>query len=216
MEITNKREVWLKEIRESLNELGGQGTLVDIYSKIEDRNRINLALFSDWKAQVRKNIYLHSSDCEIFTGVAGDNKDVFYSLEGKGKGLWGIREFSPFDNNVELTEDDIGFVEGKKKLRQHIHRERNPKVIRLAKEKFKRENGGRLFCEVCNFDFFQKYGELGDGFIEGHHIIPVSELGEGQETNIQDIVMVCSNCHRMLHRKRPWLMKEQLKQLLKT
>ena len=216
MKVANKKEFWLKEIKESLNELGGRGTLVDIYNKIQDRNRVDLTSFTDWKAQIRKNIYLHSSDCEIFTGVVGDNTDVFYSLEGKGKGLWGIRDFKPFGNNVELTEDDIGFVEGKKKLRQHIYRERHPKVIKLAKEKFKKENEGRLFCEVCNFDFVQIYGELGEDFIEGHHILPVSELEEGQETKIKDIVMVCSNCHRMLHRKRPWLTKEQLKKLLKT
>ncbi|GAE32694.1 hnh endonuclease [Halalkalibacter hemicellulosilyticusJCM 9152] len=62
-------------------------------------------------------------------------------------------------------------------------------------------NYGRLFCEICNFDFYKKYGELGGDFIEGHHTIPVSELEEGHKTNVKDIVLVCSNCHRMLHRK---------------
>ncbi|MGG3845407.1 MAG: hypothetical protein C6W58_14570 [Bacillaceae bacterium] len=39
-------------------------------------------------------------------------------------------------------------------------------VIRLVKEKFKRENGGRLFCEICGFDFYEVYGEIGEDFIE--------------------------------------------------
>jgi predicted HNH restriction endonuclease len=29
---------------------------------------------------------------------------------------------------------------------------------------------------MCGFDFKDKYGELGEGFAECHHTIPVSEL----------------------------------------
>ncbi len=87
-------------------------------------------------------------------------------------------------------------------------------MIRLAKEKFKQENNGRLFCEICGFDFYDTYGEIGEDFIEGHHTVPVSKLEEGQVTKVEDIAIVCSNCHRMLHRKRPWLSKDQLKTLL--
>ncbi|MGG0788271.1 HNH endonuclease [Peribacillus simplex] len=208
------RLLWIQEVIEALEELGGQATLVDIYDKVEDRDKIDLRGYIDWKAQLRKQIYLKSSDADIFKGTLGEDTDIFYSIEGKGKGVWGLRNFVPNGNNVDLTEDDLGFVEGKKKLRQHLYRERNPKVIRLAKEKFKQENGGRIFCEICGFDFYEKYGEIGEDFIEGHHTIPVSELEEGQTTKIEDIAIVCSNCHRMLHRKRPWLSKERLKTLL--
>jgi putative restriction endonuclease len=206
---------WVSEIKAALSELGGYATLEDIYNKVEERGIIDLHSYKDWKAQIRKQIYLHSSDCDIFKGIPGDETDIFYSIEGKGRGFWGLRDFEPSENNVDLTEDDLSFVEGKKKLRQHVIRERNPKVIRLAKEKFKRENGGRLFCEICGFDFYEVYGEIGEDFIEGHHTIPVSELEEGQLTRIEDIALVCSNCHRMLHRRRPWLTKEQLKDLIK-
>jgi putative restriction endonuclease len=72
----------------------------------------------------------------------------------------------------------LGFEEGKRKLKQHIVRERNPQVIKVAKQHFKEKNG-RLFCEVCDFDFYEKYGEVGEDFIEGHHTIPVSKLEEG-------------------------------------
>lgn len=205
---------WVKEVIEALKELGGQGTLGDIYIRVEERGKINLSDYTDWKAQIRKNIYLNSSDTDIYKGHLGDETDFFYSIEGKGKGFWGLREFEPFGNNIEITEDDIGFAEGKKKLRQHLFRERNPKVIRLAKEKFKKENNGRLFCEICGFNFFTTYGDMGEDFIKGHHTLPVSELEDGQKTKIEDIAILCSNCHRMLHRKRPWLLKDQLKDLL--
>ncbi|MDP9577371.1 UNVERIFIED_ORG: putative restriction endonuclease [Bacillus sp. 1751] len=209
-----EKSLWLGEVIEALKEFGGHATLVDIYNKIEERNKIDLGSYIDWKAQIRKHIYLNSSDTDIFKGNVGDHTDLFYSIEGKGKGIWGLRNLVSKGNNIDLTEDDLGFIEGKKKLGQHIYRERNPRVVRLAKEKFKEENSGRLFCEICGFDFYEKYGEVGEDFIEGHHTIPVSELEEGQVTKVEDIAIVCSNCHRMLHRKRPWLSKQNLKKLV--
>ncbi len=112
-----------------------------------------------------------------------------------------------------MTQDDDEFSEGKLSIKEHIKRERNHQLIIKAKEKFKQKNGS-LYCEVCGFDFSKAYGEIGNDFIEAHHIKPVSELKENEKTKIEDIVMVCSNCHSMLHRKRPWLTKEQLKTLL--
>jgi len=48
------------------------------------------------------------------------------------------------------------------------------------------------------------YGELGRGFIEAHHTIAVSELYRGAKTKAKDIALLCPNCHRMVHRRRPW------------
>ncbi|EJS63092.1 hypothetical protein ICU_04698 [Bacillus cereus BAG2X1-1] len=92
--------------------------------------------------------------------------------------------------------------------------ERNSKVIKFAKERFKQLHNVKLFREVCDFDFYKAYGELGKDFIEGNHTVPVSELKEGSTTKVKDIVMVCANFHRMLHRKRPWLSKLNLQLLL--
>ena len=49
------------------------------------------------------------------------------------------------------------------------------------------------------------YGALGDGFIECHHAVALPTLITAQKTKLEDLVFVCSNCHRMIHRKRPWL-----------
>jgi putative restriction endonuclease len=87
-------------------------------------------------------------------------------------------------------------------------------AVVLAKENFRRKHG-RLFCEACDFDFSRKYGNVGDGFIEVHHITPVSELPPGAKTSVEDLVLVCSNCHRILHRRRPWLTIPGLRVLLK-
>ena len=105
------------------------------------------------------------------------------------------------------------FPEGKEHERRHIVRERNPTLVRLAKDRFKAKHR-QLYCQVCGFDFARRYGKLGEDFIEAHHTIPISELKPGDQTKIEDIVLVCSNCHRMLHKKRPWVTVNKLKILL--
>ncbi|MED3354360.1 HNH endonuclease [Bacillus thuringiensis] len=81
--------------------------------------------------------------------------------------------------------------------------------MRSAKERFKQQHDGKLFCETCGYDFYKTYGELGKDYIEGHHTIPVSQLKEGEKTRIEDIIMFFSNYHRMLHRRKPWLNKRK-------
>lgn len=198
---------WKEEIVEVLKDLGGEAHLKEICEQIKIRgNKSNSTI----KQTVSDNIQRFSSDSTRFQG----KEDLFYSVEGIGSGIWGLNHFTVNRENVDLTEDDNGFPEGKKKLRLHIYRERKPKVIRKAKERFKQAHDGKVFCEVCGFDYSTKYGELGEGYIEGHHIIPVSELDENSTTKVEDIVLVCADCHRMLHRKRPWLSKDELKQIL--
>ncbi|GFM34182.1 HNH endonuclease [Desulfovibrio subterraneus] len=58
-----------------------------------------------------------------------------------------------------------------------------------------------LECVVCGFNFEKFYGPLGQGFIEIHHVNPLHEKdGEREVDPVKDLVPVCSNCHRMLHR----------------
>lgn len=70
-------------------------------------------------------------------------------------------------------------------------------------------------CVVCGFDFSQRYGALGDGFIHVHHVKPLSEIGcEYVVDPISDLRPVCPNCHAMLHRKTPPLPIDELASLL--
>jgi len=118
------------------------------------------------------------------------------------------------DNLDEDTPDyRDGFPEGKLKERLHVSRERNSSLIRVVKKEALSKYG-KLVCECCSFDFALVYGDLGHEFIEAHHTVPVSELHSGgEETKKEDIALVCSNCHRMLHRRRPWLSIGELKSL---
>ena len=71
---------------------------------------------------------------------------------------------------------------------------------------------GDILCSACQFSFNKFYGEIGKGYIEIHHVKPIfkyedEELDKTIEEALQNVVPVCSNCHRMIHRN--W--KEPLK-----
>ncbi|MCR8982759.1 HNH endonuclease [Brevibacillus laterosporus] len=204
---------WLDEIIDALKELGGKGTLNEIAQKIVDRDIMDFKANPNYRNKIRGTLYNHSSDSTHFKSEIRGEKDIFYSVAGIGKGHWGLRNFEADQRDIDLTEEYISFKEGAKQLKQHIVRERKPQVIKLAKERFKKKYGS-LFCEICNFSFFKMYGDIGEDFIEGHHTTPISVLEEGEETKIEDIALVCSNCHQMLHRKQPWLTKDELKKII--
>lgn len=110
-------------------------------------------------------------------------------------------------------EEEESFPEGKLLFRLHKYRERNSNIVKELKKKAMEKN--ELRCSVCGFDFYRTYGELGKGFIECHHTVPISKYQfDGSKTKMSDLILVCSNCHRMLHRKRPWLTVKELRQIL--
>jgi hypothetical protein len=66
-------------------------------------------------------------------------------------------------------------------------------------------------CAVCGFDFLERYGAIGEGFIHVHHVKPLSEVGcEYVVDPIKDLRPVCPNCHAMLHRRDPPLQIDEL------
>ncbi|MCW9013519.1 MAG: HNH endonuclease [Gammaproteobacteria bacterium] len=72
-------------------------------------------------------------------------------------------------------------------------------------------------CHACGFVFAEIYGEIGDEYIEVHHITPVSRIGSDYIIDpINDLVPLCSNCHSMIHRRDPPLAIEVLKELIKN
>jgi 5-methylcytosine-specific restriction enzyme A len=111
------------------------------------------------------------------------------------------------------ADEDAVFLEGELLTRLHTQRERDPRVVARKKGRVLRETG-RLSCEVCSFDFEKTYGQLGRGFAECHHRVPLAELPFARETRLADLAIVCANCHRMLHRARPTLGIAELKAII--
>lgn len=100
--------------------------------------------------------------------------------------------------------------EGAVLTRLHRTRERNGRLVEAKKRTVLRE-AGRLSCEACGFSFAVAYGDIGMAFIECHHRRPLSDLGERQRTSLDDLALLCANCHRMIHVGRPWLTVEELR-----
>lgn len=106
---------------------------------------------------------------------------------------------------IEETEPVVGFAEGSAKQLSVNRYERSPLNRKLCLS----IHGYR--CKICNFDFFEQYGELGREFIHVHHITPVSQIGANYLiVPEKDLIPVCPNCHAMLHRRNPPLDPSEL------
>jgi 5-methylcytosine-specific restriction enzyme A len=108
--------------------------------------------------------------------------------------------------NSELVDATVLTALDATKLRWHLRAERNRALASQAK----RYHG--YTCKVCSFNFASRYGDVGRGFIEAHHLTPFSEIS-GRPTRLDprtDFTVVCPNCHRMLHRTVPPLTVEEL------
>lgn len=113
----------------------------------------------------------------------------------------------------DLDDDSTEAPEGTVLTREHRTRERNRKLVE-RKKRLAMQPGGRIFCEVCKFDYGEVYGERGVGFIECHHTAPLSSLKPGTRTKLEDLLLVCANCHRMIHVRKPWLEISELRSML--
>lgn len=120
--------------------------------------------------------------------------------------------FAGLPAGSEETDEDSGTPEGRLLERRHYARERDRK---LRKRKISRvlAQHGCLRCEVCSFDFEATYGTRGTGYAECHHVVPLHASGE-TTTRLQDLAVLCANCHRMIHRRTPWLTPEGLRALI--
>jgi len=110
---------------------------------------------------------------------------------------------------IQLEEE---YVEGQKTTRLVSYYERNPNLRAAATA----IHGTR--CQACGMTFVERYGELGEGFIEVHHLKPVADYGGEVSVNPEtDMAVVCPNCHRMIHRRKDkQLTVEKLRGLLEA
>lgn len=78
----------------ALKKIGGKGRYSDIYAAYEEIS--GLEMTDSRKAGIRGTIERFSSDSDVYEGKG----DLFYSVEGKGRGVWGLRGYSSdFDDD---------------------------------------------------------------------------------------------------------------------
>ncbi len=174
-----------------------------VYMKLMNFRRLDPAFLAQGKAGLSQGA---SMEARVWDRYQQDRR-------GLGSAAAAIR-FAIADNTVDLIvqagDEDYMAEEGAVVLRLHRSRERDPRLAEKKKQQVL-ARGEDLQCEVCRFDFEKFYGERGGGFIEVHHRKPVSTLLKGEKTKLSDLVLVCSNCHRMLHRGGQLLSTDELK-----
>lgn len=94
-------------------------------------------------------------------------------------------------NELEDTEEEV-IEEGKYIKRIIEAKKRNPKVRKMKIEQFKKDNNGRVFCEICN--------EEDIVVLDVHHdLVQVADMKEGHKTKLSELRVLCSNCHRKVY-----------------
>jgi 5-methylcytosine-specific restriction protein A len=158
------------------------------------------------------NVYRVRSDrLEKFNGVEGYLIDLGIQSD-KYQDHQGSR-FSKHKVRERTQQEE--YAEGTRIFKEYGFFSRNPELIKEAKAFY------GYTCQVCNFNYEKKYGELGISYIECHHLNPLSERPESEwdeniKTSIKDVRVLCANCHRMIHRKRPALTVEELQAIIKS
>jgi hypothetical protein len=94
-------------------------------------------------------------------------------------------------------------IEGEISKREAMFRSRNQALIRAKKA------NSDCRCDVCGFSFEETYGEIGKKYIIAHHLKPISS--GVKKTTLDDIALVCANCHAMIHVRNPIFSIEGLK-----
>ncbi|MFD8246926.1 HNH endonuclease [Nocardia sp. NPDC059691] len=123
-----------------------------------------------------------------------------------------FQQLPAVEEEQEDRDEDASAREGRLLKRWHYARERDRRLRRRKIAAFSAVHG-RVFCEVCQFDFEMVYGARGAGFAECHHVVPLHVSGD-TTTTLEELILLCSNCHRMIHRGTPWLTPDELRQVV--
>lgn len=153
-------------------------------------NRINFSGITQGNACKLENIKGIGNIDELQLDIWKRFRTFFTPEEQKSEKIT-----SALIKELEDTSSDLSVSEGELKLISHIVKERNRKII--AEKKRQAIKVGDLKCVICGFSFKQRFGK---DFIECHHKTPISQTGV-RETTLDDLALVCANCHRMLHIK---------------
>lgn len=184
-----------EHIVEALSQLGGEAHLDQLVPKVIELVPDHEA--KDPAASVRARLQNYCAASPHYL----EKSDLFESVHGLAKraGVWRLKSdvLNPADPDgvLDSTEVEIEAEEGRAVLRVHLRRERSRKLINDFKASLT-----SFACEACGDDMEAIYGELGRGYVEAHHKVPVALIEEGSKTKLSDLAALCANCHRIIHR----------------
>ncbi|MEU9706023.1 HNH endonuclease [Streptomyces sp. NPDC047981] len=137
---------------------------------------------------------------KIVTDFLERHHEMMAAAEALRAGIAGgeLYLIPPQPDEPSDDDDNPGALEGRLLIRWALYRERD-RGLRNRKIAHARKRKQPIQCEVCSFDFGRVYGELGAGYVEVHHVTPLHASGP-RETRLEDLALLCANCHRMCHR----------------
>ena len=140
-----------------------------------------------------------------------DDEAYFYTKDSStGRKLIDAMVNAIDEVNAEVNDPVEGNAEGRR------YAVSGSRIERSSKNRIEAIRHHGYKCAACGFDYAQMYGDLGRNYIEVHHVNPLAEQEEECIVNPEtDLVCLCANCHRMVHRKRNNVVSiEELRRIL--
>ena len=154
--------------------------------------------FDDWPADwERLSLVMEKSPLAVNTEDRPETDDALFRWGGRF--FAAILALTPLEEiNADEDVNPEGLPEGAK-TRVEVNKYERNRFNRAACIEIHGDT-----CKACGFDFGRVYGDLGKGYIQVHHLTPVSELGPDYKINpAHDLIPLCANCHAMVHKRVP-------------
>jgi len=167
----------LENLKKALKNLNGQGALKEIYSEYE---KIAGQVV---ESTIRRTLQQYSSDSNVFL----QKEDLFFSVAGIGKGVWGLRNFIvQEDDYVEVLKDRSSDPHPPERSQQISTR-----ILRNTALALQLKRLTNYQCQLCETRL-----EVGKGkyYAEAHHIQPLGTPHNGPDIK-ENILVLCPNCH---------------------
>ena len=147
-------------------------------------------------------------DCHRRIPRSTGGSGLHEALVGVGSHCFALA-LTGLDAEISTAADPESLPEGARTTIQVNRYERNP----VNRTRCIKHYGA--VCWVCDLDFATTYGAIGQGYIEVHHRIPVSQMGTDYRVDpVRDLIPLCSNCHSMVHRRNPPYSPHELRLLI--
>ncbi|WP_282061672.1 HNH endonuclease [Roseobacter litoralis] len=172
---------WWQSVEKALQNIGSWSSLEQLYDEVRKvRAAENDSIPVSLEAIVRKELEYNSSDSSNFNG----RRDIFFSVEGIGKGIWGLRSLivgTPIASDIDDSDAQFDQTIVYRRLRDTKMTKRIKAIHNYA-------------CQICG-----EWITLPDGgrYAEAHHVKPLGQPHFGPDV-ASNILVVCPNHHAML------------------
>ena len=160
----NVKSKWLEIVYQALINLNGAAKYKSIYEEVLKIAPDKCANNTNWEARVRATIQSSSSDSKYFDP---GKKDLFISLEGIGKGSWGIKGFIQQKSYLEVIQ---AIKEFKRILKNDWNVGNKKNSLNYFLNQVARNGFRKKVIESRDLDNLQSYSDLEKINLLGHNL----------------------------------------------